>query len=124
MFLIKPGFGLFRRFPGVWTQVFHSFPHFCPHPGERKPSGRGAAAGASDSFLPCGQPRNGPARACQAAAVRSSHTRRSRRRAFSVTVSFRMTAVTATLWGFPLSLSRAYISFMSGLNAQAAIAAM
>ena len=59
-----------------------------------------------------------------ALAVRSSHTRRSRRGTFAVTAGFRMTAVTATLWGFPLSLSRRWSAFISGLNVRAAIAAM
>ncbi len=50
----------------------------------------------------------GPACRQAAAAVRSSHIRRSRRRALAVTTSLRMTATGATLWGFPLSRSRWY----------------
>ncbi len=49
-----------------------------------------------------------------AAAVRSSHTRRSRRRALAVTPGPPMTATGATLWGFPLPLRRSYSSLMSG----------
>ncbi len=56
----------------------------------------------------------GPACRQAAAAVRSSHIRRSRRRALAVTTSLRMTATRATLWGFPLSRSRWYSSLMSG----------
>ena len=41
-----------------------------------------------------------------------------------MTTGFRMTAVTAALWRLPLSLSRRWSAFISGLNVRAAIAAM
>jgi len=66
-----------RTISPVWTSWCLGTPHWSAT--RRGPSGRQPAAGA----------------------VRSSHMRRSRSRTFAVTTSLRMTAVTATLWGFP-----------------------
>ncbi len=116
---IKPGSGFFPTFSG-----FSRFP--CPAVPDLStafPTGGGVRARrrarrgdpgrpAGDSLsVPDGR---GPACRQAAAAVRSSHIRRSRRRALAVTTSLRMTATRATLWGFPLSRSRWYSSLMSG----------
>ena len=68
----------------------------------------GVVIGAPDSILAtrAAARRDPHWRQLAAASVRSSHARRSRSKAFAVTISFRMTAVTATLWGLPLSFIR------------------
>ena len=123
--------GGFRRSCSGFSTFPSTFPSTGPSTGRRnagmpRQSGRGDLTGASDSFCaPQTAAGHGPrGRQPAAAPVRSSHMRRSRSRAFAVTISFRMTAVTATLWGFPLSFSRPWNSAISGLNRVADIAAM
>ena len=60
------------------------------------------------------------ARLCEALGV----SRSGFRRAFARTISFRMTAVSATLAGLPASMSCLYFAFMSGLNRAATRAGM
>ncbi len=109
-------FRLFPVFPGFRVRLSRTFPQRSPqaapsgHAGNTRRGDPGRMAGDSLS-APDGR---GPACRQAAAAVRSSHTRRSRRRALAVTASLRMTATRATLWGFPLPLRRSYSSLMSG----------
>ncbi len=109
-------FRLFPVFPGFRVRLSRTFPQRSPqaapsgHAGNTRRGDPGRMAGDSLS-APDGR---GPACRQAAAAVRSSHTRRSRRRALAVTTSLRMTATRATLWGFPLPLRRSYSSLMSG----------
>ena len=82
--------------PGIGIGVFHSLST------SGRPSGQAERAGRKGAAVRL--VRSG--RQAAASAVLSSHTRRSRRGTFTVTTGFRMTAVTATLWHLPLSLSR------------------
>ena len=106
MFRVKPGFGLFRRFSGIRNRVFHSLSI------SERPSGQAKAVRSQgcdrpiDSFRAWRIAAKRDPHGHQASAVLSSHMRRSRSKAFVVTTNFRMTAVTATLWCLPLSLSR------------------
>ena len=122
----SPDSVFFDGFWGSGSGFSTSCPHLDDRPGTPKRAGHGVVTGRLIRSLPGGPPAGrGPSgRQPAASAVRSSHLRRSRSRAFAVTTSFRMTAVTATLWGFPLSTSRPWNAAISGLNLQAAIAAM
>ncbi len=111
MLEFKPGSGFFSVFSGFRVRLSRTFPQRSPqgapsgHAGNARRGGPGRPEG--DSLrVPDGR---GPAcRQAAVAAVRSSHIRRSRRRALAVTPGPRMTATGATLWGFPLSRSRWY----------------
>ncbi len=111
MLEIKPGSGFFSVFSGFRVRLSRTFPQRSPqgvpsgHAGNARRGGPGRPEG--DSLrVPDGR---GPSvRQAAGTAVRSSHIRRSRRRALAVTTSPRMTATRATLWGFPLSRSRWY----------------
>ncbi len=110
-------FRLFRGFSAVPCPAVPDLSTAFPTGGAvraRRRARRGDPGRPAGDSLSVPDGRGPACRQAAAAAVRSSHIRRSRRRALAVTTSLRMTATGATLWGFPLSRSRWYSSLMSG----------